>query len=98
MNKLLVLAVLVALLALGAESFRVPRQVDEEQGALSKMADTVKSYYDSAVSTAGDYVESIKNLRLDEKAKKLYTDTATVVSTYTGIAQDQIYHILYPQQ
>ncbi|XP_026226059.1 apolipoprotein C-II [Anabas testudineus] len=98
MNKLLPVTVLVVLLALSAESFRVPRQVEEEQGVLGKLTDTVKSYYDSAVNTASGYVETIKSLKLDEKAKDIYTDTTTVLSTYTGILQDQVYHILYPQQ
>ncbi|XP_013872746.1 apolipoprotein C-II [Austrofundulus limnaeus] len=95
MNKLLVVTVLVALLALTAESFRVPRQAEEEEGTLSKITDTVKSYYDSALNTVSGYVESIKGLNLEEKAKNLYTETSTVVSTYAGIAQDQIYHFFH---
>ncbi|CAG6014835.1 apolipoprotein C-II isoform 2-T2 [Menidia menidia] len=98
MNKLLVISVLIALLALSAESFRVPRQAEEEAGTLSKLTDAVKSYYDGAVDTVSGYVESIKGLKLEEKAKNLYTDTTTVVSTYAGIMQDQLYHILYNQQ
>ncbi|XP_044064684.1 apolipoprotein C-II [Siniperca chuatsi] len=98
MNKLLVITVLVALLALSTESFRVPRQIEEEQGTLTKITDSVRSYYDSAVNSASGYLESIKGLKLEEKAKNLYTDTTTVVSTYAGILQDQIYHIFYPQQ
>lgn len=53
----------------GAESFRVPRQTEEEQGALSKIADKFKSFYDSSVNTASGYLESIKGLKLEEKAK-----------------------------
>ncbi|XP_026173152.1 apolipoprotein C-II [Mastacembelus armatus] len=96
MNKLLVITVLVALFALSAESFRLPRQAQEEAGTLSKITDTVKSYYDTAVNTASEYLESIKGLKLEEKAKDLYTDTSSAVSTYFGIMQDQIYHIFYP--
>ncbi|XP_029307892.1 apolipoprotein C-II [Cottoperca gobio] len=96
MNKLLVITVLVALLALSAESFRVSRQADqEEQGTLSKLTDTVRSYYDGAVNTASGYLESVKGLKLEEKAKNIYSDTTTVVSTYAGILQDQIYHLVY---
>ncbi|XP_067456227.1 apolipoprotein C-II [Thunnus thynnus] len=98
MNKLLVITVLVALLALSAESFRVTRQTEEEQGTLSKITDTVKSYYDEAINTASGYLDSIRGLKLEEKAKNLYTDTTTVVSTYAGIVQDQLYHIFYQQQ
>ncbi|KAL6109787.1 uncharacterized protein ACO6RY_12842 [Pungitius sinensis] len=98
MNKLLVLAVLVALLALSAESFRVPRQVDEEEaGALSKITGTFRSYYDTAVNAASGYLDTIKGLKLEEKAKNIYSDTTTVVSTYAGIAHDQLYHIFYQQ-
>ncbi|XP_053183260.1 apolipoprotein C-II [Scomber japonicus] len=93
MNKLLVITVLVALLALSAESFRMPRQAEEEQGTLSKLTDTIKSYYSEAVNTASGYLDNIKGLKLEEKAVNLYTDTTTVVSTYAGILQDQLYHI-----
>ncbi|XP_017270781.1 apolipoprotein C-II [Kryptolebias marmoratus] len=95
MNKLLVVTVLVALLALSAESFRVPRQAEEEEGTLTKITDTVKSYYDSTVNIVSGYMESLKGLNLDEKAKNLYTETSTVMSTYAGIAQDQIYHFFH---
>ncbi|KAM9353517.1 apolipoprotein C-II [Symphorus nematophorus] len=97
MNKLLVITVLVALLALSGESFRVPRQVEEEQGTLTKITDTLRSYYDSTLDTASGYLESIKGLKLEEKAKNLYTESATAVSTYCGILQDQLYHIFYAQ-
>ncbi|XP_040022332.2 apolipoprotein C-II [Gasterosteus aculeatus] len=97
MKKLLVVTVLVALLALGAESFRMPRQaeVEEDEGALSKITGTFMSYYDSAVNTASGYLDTIKGLKLEEKAKNIYSDTSTVVSTYAGIAHDQLYHIFY---
>ncbi|XP_068592491.1 apolipoprotein C-II [Cebidichthys violaceus] len=96
MNKLLVITVLVALLALSAESSRIPRQVEEEeQGTLTRITESIKSYYDNAVNTASGYLENIKGLKLEEKAQNLYTDTTTVMSTYAGIAQDQLYHIFY---
>ncbi|XP_060906203.1 apolipoprotein C-II [Labrus mixtus] len=98
MNKLLVITVLVAILALNAESFRMPRQVEEEQGTITKITGTVKSYYDSTINTARGYLESIKGLKLEEKAKNLYTDTTTAVTTYTGVLQDQLYYFFYPQQ
>ncbi|XP_047454770.1 apolipoprotein C-II isoform X2 [Mugil cephalus] len=97
MNKLLVVTVLVALLALNAESFRVLRETVEEPGTLAKVTGTLRSYYDSALSTASGYLDSIKGMKLEEKAKNFYTDTTTVVSTYAGIMQDQLYHIVYPQ-
>ncbi|XP_076594077.1 apolipoprotein C-II [Chaetodon auriga] len=100
MNKLLVITVLVALFALSAESFRVPRQAEEEQeeqGTLTKISNTVKSYYDSAVNTVSDCLDSVKGMKLEEKAANLYTDTVTVVSTYVGIFNDQLYHYVYPE-
>ncbi|KAI9523996.1 hypothetical protein NQZ68_020957 [Dissostichus eleginoides] len=70
-------------------------EVVEEQGSLAKFTDTVKSYYSDAVNTASEYLENIKGLKLEEKAKNLYTETTNVVTTYAGIMQDQIYHGLY---
>lgn len=52
----------------GAESFRMPRQAEEEQGTLSKITDTIKSYYSDAVNTASGYLDDIKGLKLEEKA------------------------------
>ncbi|CAJ1062667.1 LOW QUALITY PROTEIN: apolipoprotein C-II [Xyrichtys novacula] len=112
MNKLLVITVLVALLSLNAESFRMPRQavedveppvkaeeaVEEEKGTLTKFTDGVKSYYNSAVNTATGYLDSIRGLKLEEKVKNIYTDTATAVNTYAGIVNDQLYHTFYSQQ
>ncbi|KAM3614603.1 uncharacterized protein V6R79_016725 [Siganus canaliculatus] len=98
MNKLLVITVLVALLAVSAQSFRVSRQAEEEEvGTMTKIADTFKFYYTKAVNKASDCLETIKGLKLEEKAKNLYADTTTVLSTYSGIVQDQIYHTLYSQ-
>ncbi|XP_023154724.1 apolipoprotein C-II [Amphiprion ocellaris] len=98
MNKLLVITVLVALLALNAEGFRVLRQAEEEeQGSLSKVASTIKSYYNSAVDTTSGYIESIKELKLEERATNLYNHVAEILSTYGGIVHDQAYHIVYPQ-
>jgi len=98
MNKLLVITVLVGLLAVNAESFRLRRQAEEEQGTLTKITGAVKSYYDDAINTATGYLDSIKGLKLEEKAQNLYTETSTVVSTYAGILQDQLYHIFYQPQ
>ncbi len=53
----------------GAESFRVPRQVEEEKGTIATVVDTLKSYYDQSIDTAGGYVETIKGYKLKEKAK-----------------------------
>lgn len=57
------------LACVGAESFRVPRQTDEDQGTVAKVTGTFKTYYDSAVNTASGYLERIKGLKLEEKAK-----------------------------
>ncbi len=53
----------------GAESFRVPRQVEEEKGTIATVVDTLKSYYDQSVDTASGYAETIKGYKLNEKAK-----------------------------
>ncbi|KAM9309105.1 apolipoprotein C-II [Pholidichthys leucotaenia] len=99
MNKFLGIAVLVALLSLSANSFRVLRQVEEEEeGTMTRITHAVKTYYSRAMDTANGYLETIKGMKLDEKAKNLYQDTANIISTYFNIAQDQAYHILYPQQ
>lgn len=98
MNKLLVVTVLLALLAVGAESFRVPRQSDEEQGTVTKITDAFTSYYNKAVDTASGYLEKIRGLKIEEKAKNLYKETKMVMRTYAEILQDQFYHALYAQQ
>ncbi|XP_055083535.1 apolipoprotein C-II [Periophthalmus magnuspinnatus] len=100
MNKLLVITVFAALLAINVEGFRVSRQVveEEEQGTLTKMTNAFRSYYENAVNTASGYLDSIKGLKLEEKAKNMYEETTKVMSTYTGIVQDQLYHIFYQEQ
>ncbi|XP_049439226.1 apolipoprotein C-II [Epinephelus fuscoguttatus] len=100
MNKLLVITVLVALLSLSAESFRMPRQAEaveeeEEVGTLTKVSGTIKSYYNDAVNTASGYLDSIRGLKIEEKAKNFYTEATSVITTYAGIFNDQIYHMLY---
>lgn len=37
---------------LGAESFRMPRQAEEEQGYLNKVIDSFRSYYEKALDSA----------------------------------------------
>ncbi|KAM9798390.1 apolipoprotein C-II [Neosynchiropus ocellatus] len=100
MNKLLVITVLVTLLAINAESFRLARQAEEVevQGPLTRFSNAFKSTYSNAVDTVSGYVESIKGLKLEEKAKNFYADTTTVLGTYAGIFQDQMYHYVYAQQ
>jgi len=99
MNKLLVITVLVALLALSAESFRVPRQAeDEPAGPVTQITDGIKHYYSQTVDTANSYIESIQGLQLEQKAKNLYDETVKAANTYYGIIYDQLYHVFYPQQ
>ncbi|XP_049587808.1 apolipoprotein C-II [Syngnathus scovelli] len=99
MNKLLVVFVLLAVLALSAEGFRMPRQAeDEEQGTLTMFSNTIKSYYSDAVNTISDYVETIKGLKVEEKVRNLYAETTTILSTYNSIVQDQLYHLFTGQQ
>uniref|UniRef100_A0A3Q3W4D8 Apolipoprotein C-II n=1 Tax=Mola mola TaxID=94237 RepID=A0A3Q3W4D8_MOLML len=98
MNKLLVITVLAALSALSAESLRLPRQAEEEeQGTLIKITNNIRSLYDQALTTASEYLDSIKGLKIEEKAKTLYSDTTTVLKTYVGILNDQIYHTFSTQ-
>lgn len=52
----------------GVESFRVPRQADEEQGTMTKITDAFRSYYNKAVDTASGYLEKIRGLKIEEKA------------------------------
>lgn len=55
----------------GAEGYRVPRQAEaaeEEQGTMGRIKSSIKSMYDSTVNTAMGYVESIKGLKVEEKA------------------------------
>ncbi|XP_030639644.1 apolipoprotein C-II [Chanos chanos] len=100
MNKLLVVTVLIAALALGAESFRMPRQAEEgeETGTASTMMDGLRSYYDKTVNMANEYLETLKGYKLEEKAANLYHETTSAVKTYAGILHDQLYHTFYPQE
>ncbi|KAK3572255.1 hypothetical protein QTP86_029415 [Hemibagrus guttatus] len=97
MNKLVIVSVLIALLTLGAESFRVPREIEEEEkkGPVTMIIDKLRNYYDYSLGVAGSYVDTIKDLNLDEKAKNLYEETTGAVRTYAGIFQDQLYHMIY---
>ncbi|KAJ8005270.1 hypothetical protein DPEC_G00144890 [Dallia pectoralis] len=101
MNKLLVLTLFVTL-SLSAQGFRLPRDAeeiapgDDEQGTLGKLNSVVKQYYETSVNKAADLLEAIKGMKLEEKAKSAYADTTTVVGTYAGIFQDQVYHFFYP--
>uniref|UniRef100_A0A4W5M8D3 Apolipoprotein C-II n=1 Tax=Hucho hucho TaxID=62062 RepID=A0A4W5M8D3_9TELE len=97
MNKLLVITVLVTLLGLSAQGLRLPRQAEEEQGTLEKLTSAVKSYYETSISTATSWLDSIKGLKLEEKTKNAFVDTSMAVSTYSSILHDQVYHILYQQ-
>uniref|UniRef100_A0A665SVL8 Apolipoprotein C-II n=1 Tax=Echeneis naucrates TaxID=173247 RepID=A0A665SVL8_ECHNA len=98
MNKLLVVTVLVSLFALSAESFRLPRQTEEEQGTISAITDKIRNLYGNTVNTANEYLGKLKGMKLEEKVKNFYYETSTVVGTYAGILQDQFYHFIYPQQ
>ncbi|XP_041708327.1 apolipoprotein C-II [Coregonus clupeaformis] len=112
MNKLLVITVLITLLGLSVQGLRLPRQAEEgapeepvadvaeadaEQGTLEKLTSAVKSYYETSISTATSWLDSIKGMKLEEKAKNAFIDTTVAVSTYSGILHDQVYHILYQQ-
>ncbi|TSL40953.1 Apolipoprotein C-II [Bagarius yarrelli] len=100
MNKLVIVSVFIAVFALaGVESFRVPREVEEdEKGPVTHLIDKLKNYYDYSLEVAGSYVESVKELNLKEKAKNLYAETTGAVRTYAGIFQDQLYHMIYPSE
>ncbi|KAL7875079.1 hypothetical protein SRHO_G00060490 [Serrasalmus rhombeus] len=101
MHKLITITVLIAVLALGVESFLVPVKVEdmhEEKGTVATVIDTLKSYYDQGLNTASGYIENIKELKLEEKAKTLLDETSQAVRTYFGIFQDQLYHIVYTQE
>ncbi|XP_052000479.1 apolipoprotein C-II isoform X1 [Xyrauchen texanus] len=87
----------IGLTIVGAESFRMPRQAEEEKGTIANVMGTLKSYYDKSVDTASGYVDTIKGYKLEEKAKNLYDETVSAVTTYAGIFNDQIYHMFYSQ-
>lgn len=55
----------------GVESFRVPRQTEEkeESGPVTLALEKLKNYYDYTRTIASSYVETIKDLKLDKKAK-----------------------------
>lgn len=103
MNKLLVVAVLVALAALSAEGFRVPREVDAleeevEQGTFTRITGAIRSKYNNVVNTASGYLDQIRGMKLEEKVKNFYTETTSILDTYIGIAKDQLYYTVHHEQ
>ena len=52
-------------------SRQAPEEVEEveEAGTLTKITDTIKSYYDGSVNTASGYVDDIRGMKLEEKVK-----------------------------
>lgn len=50
----------------------MPREIEEkegEKGPVTVIMDKLKNYYDYSLGVAGSYVGTIKELKLDEKAK-----------------------------
>lgn len=80
----------------GAESFRVPRQAeDEDQGTASNVLGTLRSYYDQSLNTASSYYDSIRDFKLEEKAKwvKIYFSfTVNLTFLFTALNQQ---HFLF---
>ncbi|XP_030225337.1 uncharacterized protein LOC115553337 isoform X2 [Gadus morhua] len=88
MNKLIIITLLVSLVALSAESFRLPRQaVEEKTDILTKITDGIKSSYERLPG---------KNLRL--KAEALVDDVMMSAFMYMYMIQERIYYLVYPEQ
>ncbi|XP_062393736.1 skin secretory protein xP2-like [Sardina pilchardus] len=79
-----------------AEEHSAPAPAEEE-GTATRVMNTLRSYYDQTLNTASGYLEDIKGLKLEEKAKNLYVDTSSTVKTYAGVMQDQLYHMIGSQ-
>ncbi|XP_064155661.1 apolipoprotein C-II [Anguilla rostrata] len=73
-------------------------EASEEAGPLTYVTDTIRNVWDKTVDTAGTWIETVKGLKLEEKAKALYDETTSAIHTYAGILQDQAYHLIYPSQ
>ncbi|KAJ8388872.1 hypothetical protein AAFF_G00126280 [Aldrovandia affinis] len=69
----------------------------EAAGPLTVVTEAVRAAWEKSVDTATSFIESVKGWRLEEKAKSLYDETANAVNTYSGILQDQVYHLIYAQ-
>ncbi|CAL8359292.1 unnamed protein product [Arctogadus glacialis] len=88
MNKLIIITLLVSLVALSAESFRLPRQaVEEKTDILTKITDGIKISYEELPG---------KNLRL--KAENLFNDVTMGAFMYMYMIQERIYYLVYPEQ
>ncbi|KAG9334609.1 hypothetical protein JZ751_007432 [Albula glossodonta] len=74
-----------------------PEAPEEAAGPLTKVTDAVRAAWATSVDTATGWIESVKGWNLEEKAKTLYDDTTNAVTTYSGILQDQMYHLFYTQ-
>ena len=47
----------------------MPRDAEQEEGTLSKISGHARTYYDQALTAASGYLDSIKGLKIEEKAK-----------------------------
>ncbi|XP_036393853.1 apolipoprotein C-II [Megalops cyprinoides] len=69
----------------------------EGPGPFTMAFDAIRHAWDTSVDTAHGWLETVRGLKLEEKAKSLYEDTANAVTTYSGILHDQMYHLIYSQ-
>ncbi|KAL4657708.1 apolipoprotein C-II-like [Arapaima gigas] len=98
MNRLLAATVLIALFSYGADGFRILKEVPEpaeDSDAFSTVTNTLWSVWEKSIDTANSWMENLKSLKLDEKAKNMFHETTKAMTTYSGIVHDQMYYLLY---
>ncbi|XP_039629520.1 apolipoprotein C-II-like [Polypterus senegalus] len=96
-HKLLLVAVLSAFLLYGVESFRLHKREVEESSYLSTATDFFKGVWDSASERTSGMMDTVKSWNIEDKVRKMYSESVTAFGTYVDITRDQLFHMWNPQ-
>ncbi|XP_051776563.1 apolipoprotein C-II-like [Erpetoichthys calabaricus] len=96
-QKLLLVAVLSAFLLYGVESFKLHKREAEESSYLSSATDFFKGVWDTASERTAGMIDTVKSWDIEEKVKKMYSESVGAFGTYVDITRDQLFHMWNPQ-
>ncbi|KAF6287513.1 apolipoprotein C2 [Rhinolophus ferrumequinum] len=91
------LVLFLILLVLGFEVQGNPVTPQDEATSLtllSKMQESLFSYWDTAKTAAENLYKKTYLPSMDEKIRDMYSKSTAAVSTYAGIFTDQVLHLL----
>ncbi|XP_019610439.1 apolipoprotein C-II [Rhinolophus sinicus] len=88
------LALFLILLVLGFEVQGTPQDEATSLTLLSKMQESLFSYWDTARTAAENLYKKTYLPSMDEKIRDVYSKSTAAVSTYAGIFTDQVLHLL----